>query len=82
MHHWNNKLLCRLQGTPLAPYAAHGVQQARSSRDEIQPTHRCTVPSICPHIDTAFQQTRCLVVTVEDQVSGRGTGVHSVTHVS
>ena len=63
----NNKLLYRLQGTPLAPCTAHGAQRARSSRDE----------------DTTFiQQARCLVVTVEDQVLGRGTGVHSVTHVS
>ena len=47
----NNKLLCRLQGTPLAPYTAHGAQRARSSRDK----------------DTTFiQQARCLVVTVED----------------
>ena len=63
----NNKLLCRLQGTPLAPYTAHGAQRTHSSRDE----------------DTTFiQQARCLVVTVEDRVSGRETGVHSVTHVS
>ena len=63
MHRTNNKLLCRLHGTPLA----HGAQRARSSRDE----------------DTTFiQQARCLVVTVQDRVSGRGTGVHSVTHVS
>ena len=62
----NNKLLCRLQGTPLAPYTAHGAQRARSSRDK----------------DTTFiHQARCLVVTV-DRVSGRETGVHSVTHVS
>ena len=63
MHHWhchasnqqqttNNKLLCRLQGTPLVPYTAHGAQQAHSNRDEIQPIHRCTVPSICPHTNT------------------------------
>ena len=78
----NNKLLCRLQGTPLVPYTAHGAQQAHSNRDEIQPIHRCTVPSICPHTNTTFQQTCCLGVTVEDQVSGRETGVHSVTHVS
>ena len=78
----NNKLLCRLQGTPLVPYTAHGAQQAHSNRDVIQPIHRCTVPSICPHGNTTFQQTCCLGVTVEDQVSGRETGVHSVTHVS
>ena len=47
----NNKLLCRLQVTPLAPYTAHGAQRARSRRDE----------------DSTFiQQPRCLVVTVED----------------
>ena len=63
----NNKLLCGLQGTPLAPCTSHRAQRASSSRDE----------------DTTFiQQARCLVVTVEDRVSGRGTGVHSVTHVS
>ena len=116
MPHWHchasnqqttdNKLLCRLQGTLLVPFHCTCAQQAHSNRDEIQPVHRCTVPSICPHTIhrctvpsicphtntqvyrsfhlSTYQYSKRIVldVTVEDQVSGRETGVHSVTHVS
>ena len=102
----DNKLLCRLQRHSARAFQCTCAQQAHSHRSEIQPKHRCTVSSICPHTNTQvyrsfhlstyqytgvpflpsvhipIQHSSKRVVTVEDQVSGQETGVHSVTHVS